>query len=67
MRLNDWGGAQRSQGEPKGHQEGSPKTKKYLKKWNDDVIIPFFSGISCFWGSGVHQKYAEWVLIGWEI
>ena len=23
-----------------------------------------FSGISCFWGSGVHQKYAEWVLVG---
>ena len=48
-----------------------PKNKKYLKKWNDDVIIPFFqvchhsifSGISCFWGSGVRQKYAKWVLI----
>ena len=23
-----------------------------------------FSGISCFWGSGVHQKYAVWVLVG---
>ena len=23
-----------------------------------------FSGISCFWGSKVHQKYAMWVLIG---
>ena len=23
-----------------------------------------FSGISCFWGSGVRKKYAEWVLIG---
>ena len=23
-----------------------------------------FSGISCFWGSGVHQKYSEWVLVG---
>ena len=22
------------------------------------------SGISCFWGSKVHQKYAKWVLIG---
>ena len=22
------------------------------------------SGISCFWGSGVRQKYVEWVLIG---
>ena len=41
-----------------------PKKKKYLKKWNDDNIISFFSGISCFWGSRVHQKYAEWVLVG---
>ena len=23
-----------------------------------------FPGISCFWGSRVHQKYAEWVLVG---
>ena len=23
-----------------------------------------FSGISCFWGRGVRQKYAVWVLIG---
>ena len=23
-----------------------------------------FSGISCFWGRGVHKKYAEWVLVG---
>ena len=23
-----------------------------------------FSGISCFWGSGVRQKYALWVLVG---
>ena len=23
-----------------------------------------FSGISCFWGSGVRQKYAMWVLVG---
>ena len=23
-----------------------------------------FSGISCFRGSEVHQKYAEWVLVG---
>ena len=26
-----------------------------------------FSGISCFWGSGFCQKYAEWVLVGCEI
>ena len=40
-----------------------PKNKKCLKKWNDDIIIPFFSGISCFWGSGVRQNYVEWVLV----
>ena len=40
-----------------------PENKKYLKKWNDDIIISFFqhhhsvfSGLSCFWGSRVHQK-----------
>ena len=26
-----------------------------------------FSGIPCFWGSGVHQKYAVWACVGWEI
>ena len=26
-----------------------------------------FSGISCFWGRGVHQKYAAWVLVGCRI
>ena len=30
-----------------------PKNKKYI-----------FSGISCFWGGGVHQKYVVWVLVG---
>ena len=40
------------------------KNKKYLKKCDDDVIITFFSGISCFWGSGVRQKYAVWVFVG---
>ena len=40
-----------------------PKNKKYLKKHDDDIIITFFLGISCFWGSRVRQKYAEWVLI----
>ena len=40
-----------------------PKNKKYLKKRDHHHI---FSGISCFWGSGVRQKYAEWVLVGWE-
>ena len=41
-----------------------PKNKKYLKKCDDDVIITFFPGISCFWGSEVHQKYAVWVIVG---
>ena len=41
-----------------------PQNKKYLKKCDDDIIITFFSGISCFWGSGVRQKYSEWVLVG---
>ena len=26
-----------------------------------------FSGISCFWGIEVRQKYAKWVRVGWEI
>ena len=42
-----------------------PKNKKYLEKkkwwWHHHHV---FSGISYFWGSGVHQKYAVWVLIG---
>ena len=41
-----------------------PKNKKYLKKtwwWHHHHI---FSGISCFFGSRVHQKYAVWVLVG---
>ena len=37
------------------------RNKKYLKKCGDHHV---FSGISCFWGSGVHQKYVEWVLFG---
>ena len=44
-----------------------PKNKKYLKKCDDDVIFMLFSGVSCFGGSGAHQKYAEWVLIGCRI
>ena len=40
------------------------KSKKYLKKtwwWHHHHI---FSGVSCFGGSGVCQKYAVWVLVG---
>ena len=45
----------------------TPKTRNTWKKRDDDVIITFFSGISCFWGRGVHQKYAVWVLVGCRI
>ena len=41
-----------------------PKNKKCLKQWCHHHI---FSGISCFGGSGVCQKYALWVLVGWGI
>ena len=44
-----------------------PKNNKYLKKWNDDVIIPFFQEFLVFWGSRVHKKYAVWVLFWCEI
>ena len=52
---------------PKLHSfDGSlyPKNKKRLKKCDADIIIAFLLGISYFWGRGVHQKYAVWVLIG---
>ena len=45
----------------------TPKTRNTWNKRDDDIIIMFVSGISCCWGSGVHQKYVEWVLIGWGI
>ena len=44
-----------------------PQKKKYLKKRDDDVIITFFSGISCFWGSGPRKKYVDWVIVGCAI
>ena len=37
-----------------------PKNKKYLKKC-DLPHHHFFSGISCFSGSGIHQKYVVWI------
>ena len=40
-----------------------PKNKKYLKNMMM-MSSSRFSGISCFWGSGVHEKYAVWVLVG---
>ena len=41
----------------------TPKTRNTWKMWWCHV----FSGISCFWGGGVRQKYAVWVLIGCKI
>ena len=35
----------------------TPKTRN-TKKYH------VFLGIYCFWGSGVHQKYVKWVLVG---
>ena len=50
-----------------------PKSNKYLKKLDDDEKTwwwhhhHIFSGIYCFWGSGVCQKYAAWVIVGCRI
>ena len=40
-----------------------PKNKKHLEKCHHHI----FPGVSCFWGSRVHQKYGVWVLVGWRI
>ena len=37
----------------------TPKTRNTWKMW-----WWHFSGISCFWRSGVSQKYAVWVVVG---
>ena len=44
-----------------------PQKQKILEKRDDDIIITFFSSISCFSGSGAHQKYEVWVLVGCRI
>ena len=44
-----------------------PKNNKYLEKKVMMTSSSHFSGISCFWGSGVRQKYAVWVLVGYGI
>ena len=44
----------------------TPKIRNTWKSWwwcHHHV----FSGISCFWGSEVHRKYAVWVLFGCRI
>ena len=38
----------------------TPKTRNMMSSSH-------FLGISCFWGSGVRQKYAEWVIVGCRI
>ena len=43
-----------------------PQKQEIPEKHDDDVIITFFLGISYFWGSGAHQKYGKWVLVGWK-
>ena len=41
----------------------TPKTINTWKMWWW-CQYHIFLGISCFWGSGVRQKYAVWVLVG---
>ena len=43
----------------------NPTTSKTINTWTNMMMMSLshFSGISCFWGSGVHQKYTMWVLI----
>ena len=46
-----------------------PATPKTRNTWKNVIMMSSscFSSISCFWGSGVHQKYALWVLVGCRI
>ena len=46
-----------------------PATPKKRNTWKNVTMMSssHFLGISCFWGSGVHQKYAVWVIIGYII
>ena len=41
----------------------TPKTRNTWKMWSW-CHHHIFSGISCFWGSGVRQKYVMWVCVG---
>ena len=47
-------------------QWGPSKVCRVGTRWMWNLICHHhvFSGISCFWGSGVHQKYSKWVLVG---
>ena len=46
-----------------------PTTPKTRNTWKSVMMTSstHFSGISYFWGSGIHQKYAMWVLVGCRI
>ena len=46
-----------------------PTTPKTRNTWKNVMMMSssHFSGIYCFWGSGVHQKYVVWVLVGCRI
>ena len=41
----------------------TPKTRNTSKTMMM-MSSSHFSGISSFWGSGVYQKYAVWVIVG---
>ena len=44
-----------------------PATPKTRNTWKNVMMTSsshFFRYFFCFWGSGVHQKYAVWVLVG---
>ena len=47
-----------------GHVKSMPSGYSLDAELNHHHI---FSGISCFWGSGVRQKYAMWVIVGCRI
>ena len=43
-----------------------PRKQEIPDKCDDDITIMFFRYLF-FWGSGVHQKYTLWVLVGCRI
>ena len=46
-----------------------PATPRIRNTWKSTMMTSssHFSGISYFWGRGVRQKYAVWVLVGCKI
>ena len=51
------------------HNFGGLHYPKKRNTWKNLMMASSscFLRISCFWGSGVHQKYAVWVLVGCRI